>query len=44
MVCQRVLSRHSLFLQAHRPSEQHLQEAFEEPLAALVDVQLVGQQ
>lgn len=34
----------SLFLQAHRPSEQHLQEAFEEPLAALVDVQLVCEQ
>lgn len=34
----------SLFLQADRPSEQHLQEALEQPLAALVDVQLVGQQ
>lgn len=29
---------YSLFLQAHRPSKQHLQEAFKEPLAALVDV------
>lgn len=28
----------SLFLQAHWSSEQHLQEALEEPLAALVDV------
>lgn len=39
-----VLSKDSLFLQAHRTSKQHLKETFEEPLAALVDVQLVGQQ
>jgi len=38
------VSLDSLLLQAHRPAEQHLQEAFEEPLAALVDVQLVGQE
>lgn len=37
-------SRDLLFLQAHRSSEEHLQEALEEPLAALVDVQLIGKQ
>lgn len=39
-----VLALDSLLLQAHRPSKQHLQEAFKEPLTALVDVQLVGKQ
>ena len=39
-----ISSLDSLFLQAHRASKQHLQEAFKQPLAALVDVQLVGQQ
>lgn len=37
-------SLHSLFFQAHWASKQHLQEALQEPLVALMDVQLVGQQ
>lgn len=44
MAWQSVLSLDSLFLQAYRSSEEHLQEALEEPLAALVDVQLIGKQ
>lgn len=36
--------RDLLFLQAHGSSKEHLQEALEEPLAALVDVQLIGKQ
>lgn len=34
----------SLFLQAHWAPKQHLQEALQEPLVALMGVQLVGQQ
>lgn len=37
-------SQHSLLFQAHRTPKKHLQETLEEPLAALVDVELVGQQ
>lgn len=33
-----------LFLQAHWPSEQHLQEAFQQALGTLVQVQLIGQE
>lgn len=35
---------HLLFFQAHWVSKQHFQEALQEPLVALMDVQLVGQQ
>lgn len=33
-----------LFFQAHWASKQHFQETLQEPLVALMDVQLVGQQ
>jgi len=35
---------HLLLLQADGPAEQHLQETLQQALAALVQVQLVGQQ